>query len=129
MFSIEFLQTGLKTELLGREVKYLHKTSSTNDDAWECFQKQTPEGTLIIADEQNQGRGSRQSKWSSSHGKSLTFSFFLLPKMAFENLGVLPLLTGVSIVKGIHSSTNIMSGLKWPNDIMVSQKKMGGILI
>ena len=129
MFSIEHLHSGLNTEFLGREIKYLDQTSSTNDDVWICFHNQKPEGTLIITDIQDQGRGRRQSQWSSTPGKSLTFSFLLLPKMEFEKLSILPLLTGVSIVKGIHSITNIQTGLKWPNDIMLSRKKMGGILI
>ena len=60
---------------------------------------------------------------------SLPFSFLLRPDFSFEQLGLLPLLAGVSIVKGIHCMTNIQLGLKWPNDIMISQKKMGGILI
>ena len=129
MFSIEQLQAGLNTEFLGREVKYLKKTFSTNVDAWECFQSQKPEGTLIIADHQAKGQGRRQSKWYSAEGKSLTFSFVLLPEIELEKLGILPLLTGVSIVKGINNISNILSGLKWPNDIMISRKKIGGILI
>ena len=129
MFSIEHLEAGLNTKFLGREIKCLDKTPSTNDDAWEYFYKHEAEGTLIIAEQQIQGRGRRQSKWYSTKGKSLTFSFLLLPDMAIEKLDVLPLLTGVSIVQGINIITNILTGLKWPNDIMVSKKKMGGILI
>ena len=129
MFSVERLRAGLNTKFLGREVTYLDKTPSTNDDAWKCFQNNAPEGTLIIADHQIHGRGRRQSKWSSVGGKSLTFSFVLLPEMALEKLSILPLLSGVSIVKGIHSITNILCGLKWPNDIIMSRKKIGGILI
>ena len=129
MFSIEKIKAGLNTEFLGREVKYIETTITTNDDAWECFHKNEPEGTIIIADHQSQGRGRLQSKWSSTPGKSLTFSFLLLPEITFENLGILPLLAGVSIVKGIYTITNILLGLKWPNDIMASRKKMGGILI
>ena len=129
MFSIERLQAGLNTNFLGREIKYQDKTLSTNDDAWECFLKNDPEGTLIIADHQVRGRGRRQSKWSSTTDKSLTFSFLLLPEIPLEKLGILPLIAGVSIVQGIYTIVNILSGLKWPNDIMVCQKKMGGILI
>ena len=129
MFSVKRLQEGLNTEFLGREVKYLEKTYSTNVDAWECSQTQKQEGALIIADHQTKGRGRRQSKWYSVEGKSLTFSFMLLPEISLEKLGILPLLTGVSIVKGIHNISNILSGLKWPNDIMISRKKMGGILV
>ena len=49
--------------------------------------------------------------------------------MSCEQIGLLPLLTGISIVKGINSITNILPGLKWPNDIMLNRKKIGGILI
>ena len=52
MFSVEHLQAVLNTKFLGREVKYLPKTLSTNDDAWECFQTQMMEGILIIAGNQ-----------------------------------------------------------------------------
>ena len=129
MFSVERLQAELNTEFLGNEIKYQNQSVSTNDDVWACFQNKKPEGTIIIADHQQKGRGRRQSKWFSVPSKSLTFSFLLLPEMTFEKLCILPLLTGVSIVKGIHTITNILSGLKWPNDIMLSRKKMGGILI
>ena len=129
MFSVKHLKTGLNTEFIGHEIKYLSEIHSTNDDAWKCFENCEPEGTLIITDYQIQGRGRRKSKWSAIPGKSLTFSFLLLPKMPLEKLELLPLLTGISIVQGIHSLTNIQVGLKWPNDIMINQKKMGGILI
>ena len=53
----------------------------------------------------------------------------LHPEIGLEKLGLLPLLTGVSIVQGIKSITSIQTGLKWPNDIILNEKKMGGILI
>ena len=49
--------------------------------------------------------------------------------MRLEKLGLLPLLTGVGICRGIKSGTSIQTGLKWPNDIMLNEKKVGGILI
>ena len=128
MFSIELLQTELNTKFLGREVKYLDKTNSTNDDAWQYFQNNAVE-TLVITDNQQKGKGRRQSRWFSVPKKSLTFSFLLIPKIEFKQLSILPLLTGVSIVKGMKSVANIQVGLKWPNDIMLTSKKMGGILI
>ena len=129
MLSVEQLQAGLNTEFLGREVKYQDQTLSTNDDAWICYQNHESEGTLIFTEEQKHGRGRRQGKWISSPGKSLTFSFLLHPEMPFKELGIFSLLAGVSIVKGIHDITKIQAGLKWPNDIILNHKKMGGILI
>jgi len=129
MFSKELYQTHLKTKFLGREIKYLSQANSTNEDAWSSFRDGSPEGTLVITDDQQRGKGRRQNKWVSTKGKSLTFSFILQPKLPLEKLGLLPLLTGVSIVKAIQSATSIQTGLKWPNDIMLNEKKMGGILI
>ena len=129
MFSVESMQAGLNTEFLGRKVQYVTSTNSTNDDIWNNFQNDATNGTLIISEQQKKGRGRRKSKWYATPNKSLIFSFLFLPEIPLEKLGILPLLTGVSIVKGIHIITNILSGLKWPNDIMLDQKKMGGILI
>ena len=129
MFSKELYQTHLKTKFLGRGMKYLSQTNSTNEDAWQYFRDGSPEGTLVITDNQQRGKGRRQNKWVSTKGKSLTFSFILQPELPLEKLGLLPLLTGVSIVKAIQSETSIQTGLKWPNDIMLNEKKMGGILI
>ena len=129
MFSKELYQTHLKTKFLGRGMKYLSQTNSTNEDAWQYFRDGSPEGTLVITDNQQRGKGRRQNKWVSTNGKSLTFSFILQPELPLEKLGLLPLLTGVSIVKAIQSETSIQTGLKWPNDIMLNEKKMGGILI
>ena len=129
MFYVERLRVGLNTKFMGREVKYLDQTPSTNDDAWDYFHNGSPEGTLVITDDQQHGRGRRKNKWFSTKEKTLTFSFILYPEIGLEKLGLLPLLTGVSIVQSIKSSTSIQTGLKWPNDIMLNAKKLGGILI
>jgi len=129
MFSKELYQTHLKTKFLGRGMKYLSQTNSTNEDAWSSFQDGSPDGTLFITDNQQEGKGRRQNNWVSTKEKSLTFSFILQPEMQLEKLGLLPLLTGVSIVEAIKSAASIQTGLKWPNDIMLNEKKMGGILV
>ena len=129
MFSKELYQKNLCTTILGREFHYHPQTNSTNEDAWQCFIDGTPDGTLILTDNQTNGKGRRQNKWVSTPDKSLTFSFILHSELELEKMGLLPLLTGISIVRGIESATAIQTGLKWPNDIMLNEKKMGGILI
>ena len=129
MFSTELLQIHLKTDFLGCEINYQPKTNSTNIDAWNHLDNGCEEGTIFITDNQKNGRGRRQNKWVSTPDKSLTISFILHPKTGLDKLGLLPLLMGVSIVQGIKSSASIQTGLKWPNDIMLNGKKMGGILI
>ena len=129
MFSTELLQDLLQTDFLGCNIIYHPQTNSTNEDAWDYFHNGSPDGTLVITDDQQHGRGRRKNKWFSTKEKSLIFSFILHSKMGLEKLGLLPLLSGVSIVLGIKSTTSIQTGLKWPNDIMLNGKKMGGILI
>ena len=129
MFSTELLTDLLQTDFLGSDIIFEPQINSTNEDAWNYFHNGNPEGTLVITNDQQHGRGRLHNKWVSTKGKSLTFSVILRPKIPLEKLGLLPLLTGVSIIKGIASSTSIQAGLKWPNDIMLNQKKMGGILL
>ena len=129
MFSTELLQDLLQTDFLGCNIIYQPQTNSTNEDAWDYFHNGSPDGTLVITDDQQHGRGRRKNKWFSTKEKSLIFSFILHSKMGLEKLGLLPLLSGVSIVQGIKSTTSIQTGLKWPNDIMLNEKKIGGILI
>ena len=129
MFSVEKLKAELSTEFLGINVIYHQATGSTNSDAWEHLDKNCQEGILFVTDHQQDGRGRRHNKWVSTQGKSLIFSFILYPQFPLDQFGLFPLLTGVSIVQGIQSAVYIKPGLKWPNDIMLSRKKMGGILI
>ena len=129
MFSQERYQKYLCTTILGREFNYHPQTNSTNEDAWQYTQNSSGHGSLFLTDNQTGGKGRRDNKWVSTPEKSLTFSFILHSELELEKMGLLPLLTGISIVKGITATTAIQTGLKWPNDIMLNEKKMGGILI
>ncbi len=129
MFSIELYQKYLRTTILGRDFNYHSQTNSTNEDAWKYTKNGSTHGLLVLTDKQNAGKGRRQNNWYSTPEKSLTFSFILHSNLELEKLGLLPLLMGISIVKGISTATAIQTGLKWPNDIMLKDKKMGGILI
>jgi BirA family biotin operon repressor/biotin-[acetyl-CoA-carboxylase] ligase len=129
MFSKELYQKYLHTKTLGCELIFQPQTNSTNEDAWEYIQNGISHGSLFLTDTQTDGKGRRDNKWFSTPEKSLTFSFILHSKLELEKMGLLPLLTGISIVRGIESATAIQTGLKWPNDIMLNEKKMGGILI
>ena len=129
MFSKELYQKYLHTTTLGREFNYHPQTNSTNEDAWRYTQNGSGHGSLVFTDTQTGGKGRRDNKWDSTPEKSLTFSFILHSELELEKMGLLPLLTGISIVRGIEFATAIQTGLKWPNDIMLNEKKMGGILI
>ena len=114
MFSKGLYQTQLETQFLGHGMEYFPQTNATNENTWEYFQNGSPEGTLVITDDQKKGKGRRQNKWVSTKGKSLTFSILLRPEMKLEKLGLLPLLTGVSIVEAIKSAASIQTGSNGP---------------
>lgn len=89
-----------------------------------------PEGTVIMAESQTAGRGQQQNKWYSSVGESLAFSILLKP-------GFLPLANQFDLTRavsiGVHEALLPLIGntlkIKWPNDIYIGSRKLGGILI
>lgn len=129
MIFTNLIQTNLQTSFIGRNIEYFTFTDSTNDDAFELISdNQAENGTIIITDYQKKGRGRRGNNWFSSPGNNLTFSL-ILKKNNENDLGLFSILSGVSIIKGIQQFTGIECKLKWPNDIMLNNKKVGGILI
>ena len=129
MLFTNLIQTNLRTSFIGRNIEYFAFTESTNDDAFEFINSnEAKNGLLVITDNQTKGRGRRSNKWLSSPGDNLTFSL-VLAKPKDCDLGLFSILIGVAIVKGIKQFTNIDCTLKWPNDIILNDKKIGGILI
>jgi len=121
------LQANLSTNVLGREVEYYSWTKSTNEDAWELIDGGAKEGTLVVTDNQTAGKGRGGRRWQSVPGKSLTASLILKPEIDNRLAGWFPLLTGIAIVDALNA-LGLNAKLKWPNDIMVLRKKLGGVL-
>ena len=129
MIFTNLIETNRTTSCIGRNIEYYSFTDSTNDDAAEIINdNQAKNGTIIITDYQKNGRGRRNNKWLSSPGDNLTFSL-ILEENNKKKLQLLSILSGISIVQGIKKFAQIECGLKWPNDIMLNNKKIGGILI
>ena len=122
------IQANLTTKVFGNEIEYLTFTDSTNEDVWESLENDIDEGFLCITDNQKKGRGRRGNNWLSEPGASLSFSFLIKPQIPLDKVGLISLLAGVSVVEGISNFTNLDCKLKWPNDIIINKKKVGGIL-
>lgn len=130
MIFTQLINSNLKTQFIGREIEYYSNSNSTNEDIWEKVSKdKANNGFLVITDNQLKGKGRRENKWLSSPNNNLSFSFLLLPNIKSGKLGLLSLLSGVGICEGIEQSCGIECKLKWPNDILIKNKKVGGILI
>jgi len=129
MLFTNLIQANLQTSFIGKNIEYFTFTDSTNDDAFELINNNDAKnGMLVITDYQKKGRGRRDNKWLSRPGNNLTFSL-ILEKPEYNNLGLFSILSGVAIINGIKQFSNIECTLKWPNDIIINNKKIGGILI
>lgn len=101
---------------------------STNRAAMEAAAQGAPEGTLIVADEQTAGRGRGDHRWHSPAGEGLYLSILLRPPLAANDALWLSLIAGLAVHAAVRALTTIACDLRWPNDIMLREKKLGGIL-
>ena len=129
MFFIELFQNNLKTQFLGKKVFYYDKTESTNNDIWTLFKKGEKEGILVIANNQTKGKGRRKNIWRSNQSLDIVCSFLLKESLSYKNIGIYSLLIPVGIIEGIKKTIDITLNIKWPNDLVYKNKKIGGILI
>lgn len=110
------------------DVVHLDSCTSTNTLLLERAAAGAASGTVLISDEQTAGRGRRGRSWMSSPEHSLTFS--LLWKFAGKpQLGGLSLAVGVAIARALEDLGGAGIGLKWPNDVWLFGRKLGGVLI
>jgi BirA family transcriptional regulator, biotin operon repressor / biotin---[acetyl-CoA-carboxylase] ligase len=109
-------------------VHFLKVTGSTNTDLLELARQGAPEWTLVVAGEQRSGRGRLGRTWASPEGRSLLASILLRPRVAPEDAPLLSLLAAVCMIRAIRSSNGVDVTCKWPNDLVVGNRKLGGIL-
>lgn len=107
----------------------IHKNiSSTNNHAKELACKGGEEGTVILAEEQTAGRGRMDRLWLSPPCKNILVSLLLKPSIHIERIFSLTLALALSITEAIKKMTGLSAMIKWPNDIYMNNKKLGGIL-
>jgi BirA family biotin operon repressor/biotin-[acetyl-CoA-carboxylase] ligase len=122
---VSFIKSNLNTQFLGRELRYLEETTSTQDVARELAEKGAPNGTAVIAGTQKAGRGRLGRAWFSPEG-GLAVSFVLRP--SFEEIRLLPAITSVAVFRALQK-LGVKAAIKWPNDVLIEGKKVCGILI
>ena len=88
----------LKTKNLGRNILYLNETSSTNDEVWDHIKKN--DHIVIVAENQKNGRGRRNTNWLSLSEKSLTFSLGI--QLDKSNSNLIPLISSIAIYNAIY---------------------------
>ncbi len=119
---------GLGTKFIGKRIHYQEKVSSTMDVALELGMQGLPEGTLVLTETQDKGRGRLGRSWSSPKYKGIYLSLILRPKISPLQSPILTILCAVSLCEAIKEITQIDAQIKWPNDILIHNKKVAGIL-
>ncbi|MFI5220658.1 MAG: biotin--[acetyl-CoA-carboxylase] ligase, partial [Bacteroidia bacterium] len=115
---------------IGKYIIRLETVDSTNNYAAALISKSKPaEGTAIMADFQDYGRGQRETIWESENGKNLLVSFILYPQIDTADYFLLNECFSLAVREVIEDITGLDVKIKWPNDILVNNKKIAGILI
>jgi BirA family transcriptional regulator, biotin operon repressor / biotin---[acetyl-CoA-carboxylase] ligase len=123
------LRRTLRSDLfIPSESRFLRQCASTNVEARRLAEDGAPEGTMVIAEAQESGKGRRGRQWFSPAGLGLYFSFILRPKMAPAEAARINLLMSVSAAEVISDKSALPVKIKWPNDILINGKKAAGIL-
>jgi len=109
-------------------IEVVDSAPSTNALAVQRAQEGAPDGLVIVADHQSAGRGRLDRTWETPRGTALTFSLVLRPAVPTRSWPWLPLLTGYAVAKAL-TAQGYEVGVKWPNDVLIGDKKVAGILI
>ncbi|MEN8136449.1 MAG: biotin--[acetyl-CoA-carboxylase] ligase [Thermodesulfobacteriota bacterium] len=109
-------------------VHLLAGTGSTNTVAIDLAKDGSPAYTVVAAESQSEGRGRLGKSWQSPPGTGLYFSIILRPDLAPEDLPKITLTAGLAVCLAVEKITNLALMIKWPNDLLLDGRKLGGIL-
>ena len=124
----EEISFDLKTKIIGTHIESYDILASTMDTAMERALQGAPEGTIICAEGQHRGRGRLGRSWLSAKGKGIYCSLILRPHFSPAESPKLTLLSAVAVCRAIRTTTRLDCLIKWPNDLFIGNKKVGGIL-
>lgn len=157
MLSKEEIERRLTTRWAACNIVYKDVTDSTNNDARDMAAEGAPHGTLVVADKQETGRGSRGRSWETPAGTNIAMSLVIRPTAPADRISMLTLVMGLSVAEGVDlviaetcanavraqagtledaakaqesvsNGSGLCSQIKWPNDVVIDKKKICGIL-
>jgi BirA family biotin operon repressor/biotin-[acetyl-CoA-carboxylase] ligase len=115
---------------LWRSVEVVDSCPSTNAELARRARAGASAGSVLVADHQTAGRGRLDRVWVTPRGSALTFSVLLEPdRVPVARWPWLPLLVGIAVAEGVRRVTGVDCSLKWPNDVLVGDRKLAGILV
>lgn len=128
IFKKEEIKVSLGTKVIGRKIYAYDVVTSTNDLARFLAEKGEPEGTVIFARGQTQGRGRLGNAWVSRYGEGLYFSFILRPEISVCAASRVTLTVAMAVARALQEIHIEDTLIKWPNDVFIGDKKVCGIL-
>lgn len=131
LLNIDQITAGRMFKRIARRVELVQTTTSTNDGIWAAAHNEPLDGYVIFAEHQTAGRGRMGRSWHSPTGASVMFSVLLIdsPESATPSAESLGLIVGIAAATAINESTGVSAQIDWPNDLVVQDRKLGGILI
>jgi len=124
----DLLRQQLKGSMFGKRIHHFFRTDSTNRVAMELGYTNEPEGAVVIAEEQTAGRGRAGRNWHSERATGIYATLLLRPKISPVQAPLLTMMAGLSAHAAIQAQTGLQPDVKWPNDLVLNGKKLGGIL-
>ncbi len=127
-WNLEVIEKSLVNEFIGRPLYYYPEIGSTNDEAFRLGIAGAPEGTVVIADSQTKGKGRLQRLWHSPPGSNIYTSILFRPNFAPDQAPRISIAAGVAVAEILSQYCPGLVQLKWPNDVLLNNKKLCGIL-
>ena len=125
----EAVSPRLHTQIMGRPLLFYREVDSTNHQLGVRASAGTPEGMALVADHQTAGRGRMGRAWFSPTGVNLYVSILLRPRIGLAQAATLPLVAGCAVARAVaRIAPDVPVRIKWPNDLQVHGRKLGGIL-
>jgi BirA family biotin operon repressor/biotin-[acetyl-CoA-carboxylase] ligase len=120
----------LETHFIGKKIYHYKRIRSTQQLAISFAETDiiNENGTVILADEQYDGKGRGNKKWISPKG-GLWISLIIKPRIELDKINILSLIAAISVCEAINETSNLETRIKWPNDIVIDNKKIAGVII
>jgi len=125
----EEIRHELGTHVFGRKIVVLDEIGSTQDAARQEAASSSRSGTVVFAETQTKGRGRFRREWKSAPGRDLTFSVVLRSTDHEFNPSLLTVTTSVAVCETLVETLNLPARIRWPNDIILADRKVAGILV
>lgn len=128
IIAAEEVESRLCTRRMGHPVVYYEEVTSTNQVLKKLAEEGAPEGTLVTADAQNQGKGRAGRVWMIQPGANIAMSLLLRPQISPARISMVTLVMGLAVTCACRELYGVDTGIKWPNDVVINGKKICGIL-